>query len=649
MPTAKHRRGAARGRLHFTLPALGLAVGAAACGGPGGLEEARHPTGSSALATAQGYSALYIANAAEDSVSRVQVGGGVQEIALPGEPTRVARAGDRVFVTLRAQRALAVLRDDGGALSLERTVALGAEPMGVVADEAGARLYVASGLSNRVDELDASTLAVLRTWTVPDEPRWLALHPDGTLYVASAWQGTLTWIELGSGDVHTSRLPDRNVFVNQTGDEQAMSARITGDPAVSPDGRFLVVPALYLDNHNPIASPNDDGSGGIRQSETGGYSGDRFNAVVAVVPLAGRGKPKLGDTDLVQVTSFNREVPAVGYPASVTVDPESKIILATIEGSAAVVVVPLEAPEEGGLFDNLFDDVGFNAFSFRIQEVFNTAQGPRAVAFTSGQDAFVYSFLDRTVERLDAEAARSAVVGDQAGARFFFGGRPTTDQLRVSQAVLTPDVEAGRRLFYSATDSRMSQQGSGVSCATCHFDGRTDGLTWTFDTGVRQTPSLAGKVSETEPVRWEGDRATVAEDALFTSQGLMGGSGIQDADLVAVAAFIDWVREVDTPNKGADLDAVRRGEAIFARSDVGCATCHSGARYTDHTTYPMFGLRAVQTRSLTGLAGSPPYLHDGSAPSVRALLERLRGGEMGSTAALSDAELDDLEAFLLSL
>ncbi|MCA9555374.1 MAG: hypothetical protein KC933_35405 [Myxococcales bacterium] len=613
------------------------------------MEETRHPTGSSALATSQGYSALYVANAAEGSVSRVLLSEGtVGELPLAGEPTRVARAGDRVFVTLRTERKLAVLADDGRRLTVETTVPVGAEPVGVVADERGEHVYVASSLSNRVDELDAATLSVTRTWAVGDEPRWLALHPDGTLYVGSAWNGTLSWIDLESGEVHQTSLPSRKITVFETGEEKSMSARITGDMTVSPNGQYLLVPSLYLDNHNPISSPDEDGSGRIVESSSGGYSSDRFNPVVAIIPISGSGKPKISDGELVNLTTFVIDRPVAGYPASVTVDPTSTVVSATIEGASAVVSFRLEFDEGGGLFDNLFDDVAFNNFSFRPTTVHPTADGTRAMAFTTDDDAFVYSFLDRTVEHLNVAQVRTERDTERGPIEFF--GKLSTDGLRtVAQATLPEAVEEGRRLFYTTQDSRMSLDGSGVSCATCHFDGRTDGLTWTFDTGIRQTPSLAGRVSETEPVRWEGDRATVEEDALFTSQGLMGGRGIQDEDLGRVAAFIDWVRDVDSPNKGASMDAVRRGEALFERADVGCASCHHGPRFTNNTNYSMFGLSAVQTRSLTGVAGSPPYLHDGSAPTLRALLERVRSGEMGNTSALSDAELDDLEAYLLSL
>jgi cytochrome c peroxidase len=82
---------------------------------------------------------------------------------------------------------------------------------------------------------------------------------------------------------------------------------------------------------------------------------------------------------------------------------------------------------------------------------------------------------------------------------------------------------------------------------------------------------------------------------------------------------------------------------------VACGTCHNGPRLTDNQLYPMFGMAQVKTRSLVGVAASAPYLHDGSAPTLRAVLEQSRYGVMGNTGALSEDEMRALERYLESL
>ncbi|MCB9645384.1 MAG: hypothetical protein H6730_02100 [Deltaproteobacteria bacterium] len=57
----------------------------------------------------------------------------------------------------------------------------------------------------------------------------------------------------------------------------------------------------------------------------------------------------------------------------------------------------------------------------------------------------------------------------------------------------------------------------------------------------------------------------------------------------------------------------------------------------------------MKTPSLLGVATTAPYLHDGSSATLRDLLLRSRGGSMGDTSSLSEAELEDLEVFIKSL
>lgn len=77
--------------------------------------------------------------------------------------------------------------------------------------------------------------------------------------------------------------------------------------------------------------------------------------------------------------------------------------------------------------------------------------------------------------------------------------------------------------------------------------------------------------------------------------------------------------------------------------DVGTITPASGAR----RGAPLTGL---DTPTLRGLWRSAPYLHDGSAPTLRDVLTTRNAGDRhGTTSTLSAAELDDLIAYLLCL
>jgi cytochrome c peroxidase len=106
-----------------------------------------------------------------------------------------------------------------------------------------------------------------------------------------------------------------------------------------------------------------------------------------------------------------------------------------------------------------------------------------------------------------------------------------------------------------------------------------------------------------------------------------------------------------------------RGRAAYEKAE--CSTCHSGEAFTDQTfanvgTYVQTGTvvdnvsmlphGGLNTPSLLGLARTAPYLHDGSALTLKArLLTGKDGDRHGKTSRLSDAEVDDLVSYLKGL
>jgi cytochrome c peroxidase len=78
----------------------------------------------------------------------------------------------------------------------------------------------------------------------------------------------------------------------------------------------------------------------------------------------------------------------------------------------------------------------------------------------------------------------------------------------------------------------------------------------------------------------------------------------------------------------------------------GCADCHVEGR-TDRSQHAVldFGV-ATDTPTLQGIGATAPYLHDGSAPTLRDVLLRAGDGSMGDTSGLTEAELDALVAYL---
>jgi CxxC motif-containing protein (DUF1111 family) len=162
------------------------------------------------------------------------------------------------------------------------------------------------------------------------------------------------------------------------------------------------------------------------------------------------------------------------------------------------------------------------------------------------------------------------------------------------------------------------------------------------------------------------------------------GDATQSALLDDLADYVNHAIPLPIPPT-TDAALVARGRAIFNRSDVGCASCHTGPRFTDsgagNDSLDLAGPIALHdvgtcvtdgtrgafvdaahtdvaghprapclfdTPSLNGIADSAPYLHDGSAATLTDVLTQTRG-TMGDISSLDDDDLAALVEMLRSL
>jgi cytochrome c peroxidase len=222
----------------------------------------------------------------------------------------------------------------------------------------------------------------------------------------------------------------------------------------------------------------------------------------------------------------------------------------------------------------------------------------------------------------------------------------------------------GRKLFFSAIDSRMTSPAVAAACSTCHPDGREDGHVWMFPDGPRQTPMLAGRLTtRTGPFHWSGEFPSLRDFLDVTVRQRMGG-GVVDAQLTTqLSSFIEAIPTPDNPYKEAELtDAQRRGAQVFLKAR--CEECHAGEAFTNNKqanvgTFVLGGenpdidvvrQNGLNTPSLLGLARSAPYLHDGSAPTLKQrILQTRYTDQHGKTSQLTNAEIDDLVDYLRTL
>jgi DNA-binding beta-propeller fold protein YncE/mono/diheme cytochrome c family protein len=255
-------------------------------------------------------------------------------------------------------------------------------------------------------------------------------------------------------------------------------------------------------------------------------------------------------------------------------------------------------------------------------------------------------------------ASRTAVVWSELDHAATFIALDTPAAAKVSPVILPlvrrarQDVEIarGRALFYAVSSQRIAADGR--ACASCHPDGRDDGLTWTTPEGPRQTPILAERLEGTSPYGWDGGRASLS-DHLERTLARLSGTGIHKEEQAALLAYVTTLRAPAT--EARDTPEVARGAAIFHSRAAACSSCHLGDEtFTDRMRHDVKSQRrgdptaAFDTPSLRFVGHSAPFFHDGRYATLADLVAG-SDGTMGHTRHLSVEERSALVAYLESL
>ncbi len=575
----------------------------------------------------------------------------VTRIPVCQGPATVARWGDHLALPCPDADAVTIVDADGGNPQVV-DLPWGSRPFGAVQAPNGA-LYVSlqgSGALAILD-LDVGNAAFVAGFiSGVDDARAVALLPDGRIAVAR-WRSPD-----GRGLISlVSPAPPGGAIeeIELAFDPQISSdTEIGGVPAlldqvlVSPTGREAAVPSLMANTTDGLFR-----NGRPLTFET------LVRAAVSYVDLDTRS----------EVFERRKQFDNRGRATAGAWSARGDYLYVVMPGNRGVSRVDVLA---GGELAGALADVGF---------------APRGVA-VSDDEAYLF---------VDAWLSREVVIYDVAS--FTTNAGPIARAGIVGAEPLPAQVLRGKQLFNDSFDTRISRDGY-VACAVCHADGDADRLTWDvtqLGEGVRNTISLLGRAGAGDgPIHWSGNFDEIQDfehpiRELFEGTGLMTDkdfhTGTRDqtlgeakagasADLDALAAYVTSLaappRSPHREPGGFLSDAALRGQAIFDSAQAGCATCHSGARFTDSaflapaapnlhdvgTLGPGSGSRlgmplsGLDTPTLIGLWGSAPYLHDGSAPTlVDVLTARNPGDTHGSTSQLSPAELDDLAAYLLSL
>jgi hypothetical protein len=199
------------------------------------------------------------------------------------------------------------------------------------------------------------------------------------------------------------------------------------------------------------------------------------------------------------------------------------------------------------------------------------------------------------------------------------------------------------------------------------MEGRSDAVTWRFAQGPRDTPTNAGGMINTGFLFRTADRTQV-QDYWRTINTEQGGSfdpnDAADGTLLnAIATYVNYGIPFPVPPT-TNAELVAKGALIF--TGIGCVRCHDGPRLTDSgsmnsgldlsgaivsspapdtvllhnvgtcdmtSVFPDVAHDDIQgdprdpcaydTPSLNGLASTPPYMHDGSSPTIQDAVHRM--------------------------
>lgn len=335
---------------------------------------------------------------------------------------------------------------------------------------------------------------------------------------------------------------------------------------------------------------------------------------------------------------------AIQGPTVGVVDPTGTWLFVVNRESSNVAVLPA--------YRRTGDDTTYASTGTSVRSLVHVGAGSDGIALTrDGTKAYVYSQFDHRIETLEAS-------GQGASARVVNNGK----SIEVAKDTLSPELAAGRRLFFDALDTRMSSASTNVACATCHLEGREDGHVWEFPDGPRQTPALAGRhLLSTAPYHWSGEFSDLTTFNKHTITERMGGSGLTTA---AAGQLDKWVDQLPVAATGmnAASPAVVRGKALF-ENKAACATCHTGELMTNNLFADVGTLNlhdknadngpvaraGFNVPSLLGVGRSAPYLHDGSMTTLEERVFKNDGDRHGTTSGLTSDEKLDLVSYLKSL
>jgi YVTN family beta-propeller protein len=497
----------------------------------------------------------------------------------------------------------------------------------------GKSLYVCNRFNDSVGVIDLERGREVSQIRVEREPVAAALSPDGKLlFVANH-------LHAGRSD---KGVVAAAVSVIDTGSRRLLKhipltngSTLLRDLCTSPDGRYVAVTHNLARFHLPTTTVAH------------GWMNDNALSLIDATTL-----------NLVTTVLLDDDDRGAANPWAVAWSADGKLICVTHAGTHEVSIIdapgllnklaslPARLPTPGSLkaqSDSAFalsevpNDLSF--LSGLRTRVKLHARGPRCLAFVSNK-IFVANYFSDTLSilSLDRQTHSSATI-----------------QFETPMAV--SKARQGEMFFNDATLCYQGWQ----SCASCHSsDGRIDGMNWDLlNDGLGNPKNVKSLLFsfQTPPVMSMGVRSDAGAAVRAGLQRILFSPAREDV-AGALDEFVKDLQPIPSPylEHNQYSSSAERGRKLFFSEAIGCGTCHAPPLFTDLKPHAVgtgkFDQRSdtFYTPTLVEVWRTAPYLHDGSAATLRDLvLMHHPPGKGRNKVDLTPSQVDDLVAYVLSL
>lgn len=551
-------------------------------------------------------------------------------IATPAVPTGLALSADgqTLFVTCGAPQSTVCVVDVARALIAAKLPAGHTATAPVLAPD-GKTLFVCNRFNDDVSVIDLVAQKEVRRIPVRREPVAAAITPDGRhLLVANH-------LPTGRADAEQVNAVVSVIDVAQGRVVKELSlpsgSGSLHDLRISPDGKYAVVTHLLARFRLPTT-----------QLERG-WMHTNAGTIIALDRMEVLNTVLLDTVDRGAANPWGAAWSAEGKTLVIAHAGTHEVSVIDFPALLAKLAKPAPAPSGGNssyVTTNPADDLSLLGDARKRWPLPAGDLGPRAVIVV-GRWAYTANYFSDTLTAIGLD-----------------GSQPKVETIALGPKPEMTIEEQGELYF---NDARICFQGW-QSCASCHPGGaRVDALNWDLLNDGMGNPKNTKSMLltfQTPPAMSIAVRenAMVAVRAgirhiLFTVQPPEVAS--------ALDAYLKSLQPVPSPHlvNGRLSTTARRGEKIFRSRETDCARCHAGSLFTDLESYDV-GTRnhfdrptdIFDTPALIELWRTAPYLHDGSAATLREVLTTAnQEGRHGHTAQLTPEQINDLIEYLLSL